>query len=106
MAQSKHTAAHFTFVEECDATALKDLRARLKPVAEAQGAKLSFLPFIVKAVVLALKRHPILNATLDEAANERHSQRISPRASRVSAWVIPTDEELMIARHTRSLIHV
>ncbi len=70
MAQSKHTAAHFTFVEECDATALKALRARLKPAAEAQGVKLSFLPFIVKAVVAALKKHPVLNSALDESTNE------------------------------------
>jgi pyruvate dehydrogenase E2 component (dihydrolipoamide acetyltransferase) len=70
MAQSKATAAHYTFVEECDATALKTLRARLKDAAEAQGAKLSFLPFVVKAVVGALKKHPTLNTTLDEARGE------------------------------------
>ncbi|HEY8086805.1 MAG TPA: dihydrolipoamide acetyltransferase family protein, partial [Polyangiaceae bacterium] len=70
MAQSKHTAAHFTFVEECDVTALKVLRARLKAPAEAAGVKLSFLPFIVKAVVAALKKHPWLNTALDEAAGE------------------------------------
>jgi acetate kinase len=38
------------------------------------------------------------------AANERNGPRISTAASRVSAWVIPTNEELMIARHTRGLI--
>ena len=70
MARSKQTAAHFTFVEECDVTALKDLRARLKPQAEAQGVKLSFLPFIVKAVVSALKKHPTLNSAFDEATQE------------------------------------
>jgi len=70
MAQSKHTAAHFTFVEECDATELKAVRARLKAPAEAQGVKLSFLPFVVKAVVASLKKHPMLNTALDEAANE------------------------------------
>jgi pyruvate dehydrogenase E2 component (dihydrolipoamide acetyltransferase) len=70
MAQSKATAAHYTFVEECDATALKGLRARLKDAAEVQGVKLSFLPFVVKAVVGALKRHPTLNTTLDETRNE------------------------------------
>lgn len=70
MAQSKHTAAHFTFVEECDVTALKGLRARLKPQADTQGVKLTFLPFIVKAVVAALKKHPILNSALDETTNE------------------------------------
>jgi len=70
MAQSKSTAAHYTFVEECDASRLKDLRATLKDAAEAQGAKLSFLPFVVKAVVGALKKHPVLNTTLDETRNE------------------------------------
>jgi pyruvate dehydrogenase E2 component (dihydrolipoamide acetyltransferase) len=70
MATSTTTAAHFTFVEECDVTALKALRARMKPAAEAQGVKLSFLPFIVKAVVCALKRHPVLNSALDETTNE------------------------------------
>ena len=70
MAQSKHTAAHFTFVEECDVTALKALRARLKGPAEAAGVKLSFLPFIVKAVVAALKKHPWLNTARDEATSE------------------------------------
>ncbi len=70
MAQSTRTAAHFTFVEECDVTELKAVRARLKSAAEAAGAKLSFLPFLVKAVVAALKKHPMLNATLDEASDE------------------------------------
>jgi pyruvate dehydrogenase E2 component (dihydrolipoamide acetyltransferase) len=70
MSLSKSTAAHFTFVEECDATELKALRDRLVGPAEAAGAKLSFLPFIVKAVVASLKKHPVLNATLDEAKGE------------------------------------
>lgn len=70
MQQSKNTAAHFTFVEECDASALIALRAKLKPLAEKQGVKLTFLPFVVKAVVAALKRLPVLNSTLDEAAGE------------------------------------
>jgi acetate kinase len=41
-----------------------------------------------------------LGLVLEPAANERHGPRISTASSRVSAWVIPTDEELMIARHT------
>ena len=45
-----------------------------------------------------------LGLELDEAANERHGPRISTRGSRVSAWVVPTDEELMIARHTGRLL--
>jgi pyruvate dehydrogenase E2 component (dihydrolipoamide acetyltransferase) len=70
MALSKSTAAHFTFVEECDATELKAMRARLAAEAQALGAKLTMLPFVVKAVVAALKRHPMLNATLDDATQE------------------------------------
>jgi pyruvate dehydrogenase E2 component (dihydrolipoamide acetyltransferase) len=70
MARSKHTAAHFTFVEECDVSALKGLRARLRPGAEKAGVKLTFLPFFVKAVVAALKRHPTLNAAFDESTQE------------------------------------
>lgn len=70
MGRSKQTAAHFTFVEECDVTALKNLRTRLRPAAEKQGIKLTFLPFIIKAVVAALKLHPSLNSAFDESTNE------------------------------------
>lgn len=70
MGRSKQTAAHFTFVEECDVTAIKDLRARLKPAADKAGVKLSFLPFFVKAVVAALKKHPSLNSAFDESTQE------------------------------------
>jgi len=70
MSRSKHTAAHFTFVEECNASDLRALRERLVGPAQAVGVKLSFLPFIVKAVVAALKKHPMLNTTLDEEKNE------------------------------------
>jgi acetate kinase len=41
---------------------------------------------------------------LDAGANAAHGPRISTADSRASAWVIPTNEELMIARHTRRLI--
>jgi pyruvate dehydrogenase E2 component (dihydrolipoamide acetyltransferase) len=70
MARSKHTAAHFTYVDECDATSLKALRERTRAFAERAGTKLSYLPFIVKASVAALKRHPALNCLVDDAAGE------------------------------------
>ena len=47
-----------------------------------------------------------LGVTLDAAANDRHGPRISTAGSRVSAWVIPTNEELMIARHTGALLGI
>jgi len=45
-----------------------------------------------------------LGVNLDEEANAKGGPRISSSGSRVSAWVIPTDENLMIARHTRYLL--
>ncbi len=70
MARSKRTAAHFTYVDECECTPLIALRERLKPLADAEGVKLSFLPFIIKAVVAALREHPDMNCLVDEAAGE------------------------------------
>ena len=70
MSRSKHSAAHFTYVEEADLTDLVALRARARKRAEERGVKLSYLPFIIKAVVAGLKKYPIVNATLDEAAGE------------------------------------
>lgn len=92
MQTSTQTAAHFTFVEECDVSALKELRARLKPVAEKEGVKLTFLPFIVKAVVAALKKHPILNSALDESKNElvyRKYMNIGIAASTDAGLMVP-----------------
>jgi pyruvate dehydrogenase E2 component (dihydrolipoamide acetyltransferase) len=70
MRLSKHTAAHFTYVEEIDATDLVRLRNSAKGRAEAQGVKLTYMPFLIKAAVAALKEFPLLNASLDEAAQE------------------------------------
>ncbi|BAW02093.1 branched-chain alpha-keto acid dehydrogenase subunit E2 [Thermus thermophilus] len=57
-------------VDEADLTELVALRERLKPEAEAQGVRLTYLPFIVKAVVRALKKFPMLNTSLDEERQE------------------------------------
>ena len=47
-----------------------------------------------------------LGVTLDPAANQKHGPRITTSGSRVSAWVVPTNEELMIARHTGALLGI
>ena len=71
MVKSKFTAPHFTFVEECDTKALTALRARLNERLEARGeAKLSYLPFIAKALVAAFRSYPHLNANMDEGKQE------------------------------------
>jgi pyruvate dehydrogenase E2 component (dihydrolipoamide acetyltransferase) len=72
MVRSKFTAPHYTFVEEMDATELVALRKRLNDALaeEKSGRKLSFLPFIAKALVAALRKFPTLNANFDEAKQE------------------------------------
>jgi pyruvate dehydrogenase E2 component (dihydrolipoamide acetyltransferase) len=67
LVRSKHTAPHATYVEEIDCTELVALRAKLNARG---GDKLSFLPFIIKATVAALKKFPQMNAMLDDAAGE------------------------------------
>jgi pyruvate/2-oxoglutarate dehydrogenase complex dihydrolipoamide acyltransferase (E2) component len=70
MQQSAFTAAHFTFVEECDATEIVALRKRFNDKLQKDEAKFTFLPFIVKAVVAALKQFPLMNGHVDDDAME------------------------------------
>ena len=70
MARSVSTAAHFTYVEEVDATDLVPIRRRAAERAIERGIKLTYLPFIVKAVTLGLVKWPQLNASLDETTQE------------------------------------
>jgi pyruvate dehydrogenase E2 component (dihydrolipoamide acetyltransferase) len=65
MTEAKRTAVHYTFVEEVDATGLVQLR-RTASTALPEGQQITYLPFIIKAVVEGLKRYPLLNSTLDE----------------------------------------
>ncbi len=67
MSLSKHTAAHFTYVEEVDMSEIVKMRASAKEEAASRDVKLTFLPFVIKALIPALKEFPYLNSTLDEA---------------------------------------
>lgn len=70
MRLSKDKAAHFTYVEEADVTNLVKLRAQAKEMGSAHGVKITYLPFVMKAMIAALKKYPILNSTLDENNHE------------------------------------
>ncbi len=70
MARSTRTAAHFTYVEEVDCENLVAARARLKPIAASSGVRLTYLPFIAKATLLALRYFPKMNASMDDEAGE------------------------------------
>ncbi len=97
MVFSKHTAAHFTYVEEIDCTDLVALRERANAKLASQASqttnvtKLSFLPFIVKATANALVKFPQLNATLDDAAGE-----IIQRGHRHIGLATATDAGLIV----------
>lgn len=67
MTRSAFSAPHFTFVEECDVTALINSRKSLNRFVGEQDTKLTFLPFIIKAVCVALRDYPDLNGHVDEA---------------------------------------
>lgn len=57
-------------VDEVNLTKLVEFRARVKGEAQAAGVKLSYLPFIFKAVAVALRKYPSLNSSFDEATGE------------------------------------
>ncbi|MCB9365816.1 MAG: 2-oxo acid dehydrogenase subunit E2 [Calditrichaeota bacterium] len=69
MAQSKYTAPHATSLDEVEVSKLVALRAQKNKELEREGVKLSYLPFIIKAVCVALRKHKKLNATLDMERN-------------------------------------
>jgi pyruvate dehydrogenase E2 component (dihydrolipoamide acetyltransferase) len=70
MVKSVYTAPHVTLMDEIDVSALVALRERTKPLAEKKGVKLTYLPFIVKALVAACRQFPALNAMIDEEKQE------------------------------------
>ncbi|MFC7156009.1 dihydrolipoamide acetyltransferase family protein [Halomarina halobia] len=70
MARSKYTAPHVTHHDEVDVTELVAVRGELKEVAAERGVSLTFMPFVIEAVVAALREFPYLNSTLDEEAEE------------------------------------
>lgn len=69
MLNSKHNAAHVTIVEEVEISELIAIRSNYKQKYAERNAKLTYLPFIVKATVLALKQHRIMNAQMDMENN-------------------------------------
>ena len=68
MQESKRRIPHFTYVEEIDVTELEALRARLNVQWSGQRAKLTVLPFLVRAVVRAVREFPQVNARFDDEA--------------------------------------
>ncbi|MGL4697772.1 dihydrolipoyllysine-residue acetyltransferase [Enterococcus larvae] len=70
MVNSKHTAPHVTLHDEVEVSKLWDHRKKFKDVAAANGTKLTFLPYVVKALTSTVQKFPVLNASIDDAKQE------------------------------------
>lgn len=68
MAESVRRIPHITYVEEIDMTAVEELRAHLNATKSKDQPKLNVLPFIARAIVVALRDQPQINATYDDDA--------------------------------------
>ncbi|MFZ3231332.1 MAG: dihydrolipoyllysine-residue acetyltransferase [Pseudobdellovibrio sp.] len=67
---SKSIIPHFTLMDEVDVTALVALRESLKEYSEKNGTKITYLPFVVKALIATIKEFPMFNASIDDAASQ------------------------------------
>jgi pyruvate dehydrogenase E2 component (dihydrolipoyllysine-residue acetyltransferase) len=70
MAEASRRVADVTIWHDADITELAELRAKENQMIAAPGVKLTYLPFLIKAAVAALKAHPYFNASLDEEAQQ------------------------------------
>ena len=70
MTRSKFTATHFTYVDDIDVTELVKIRGEAKNALKDQGVNITYLPFIMKAIVAAMRQFPMMNSSLDESTNE------------------------------------
>ncbi len=70
MQMAKHVIPHFTLMDEANITDLIELRKTLKPLAEQYGTKITYLPFVMKALIATVREFPMFNASIDDAAQE------------------------------------
>ncbi|WP_102347092.1 dihydrolipoamide acetyltransferase family protein [Bacillus sp. Marseille-P3661] len=92
MVNSKQTAPHVTLMDEVDVTDLVAHRKKFKSVAQEKGIKLTYLPYVVKALVSALKEYPALNTSIDDATQEiihKHYYNIGIAADTEKGLLVP-----------------
>ncbi|MDP4137512.1 MAG: dihydrolipoamide acetyltransferase family protein [Bacillota bacterium] len=92
MVNSKHTAPHVTLMYEVDVTNLVAHRKQFKQVAADQGIKLTYLPYVVKALTSALKKYPVLNTSIDDNTDEviqKHYYNIGIAADTEKGLLVP-----------------
>jgi len=92
MSNSKHTAAHVTLLDEVDVTALVAHRKEFKAIAAERDIKLTYLPYVVKALVATLRKFPQLNTSLDDETEEliqKHYYNIGIAADTDRGLMVP-----------------
>ena len=92
MVDSKQTSPHVTHMDEVIVDELWDHRKKFKEIAAEQGVKLTFLPYVVKAVVSTLKKFPELNTSIDSETMEviqKHYYNVGIAADTERGLVVP-----------------
>ncbi len=92
MVNSKHTSPHVTHIDEIEVDALWAHRKKFKEIAAEQNVKLTFLPYVVKALVSALKKYPELNTSIDNETFEviqKHYYNVGIAADTEKGLVVP-----------------
>lgn len=92
MVNSKHTAPHVTLMDEVDVTNLVAHRKKFKNIAAEEGIKLTYLPYVVKALVSTLRKFKEFNRSLDDATNEiiqKHYYNIGIAADTERGLLVP-----------------
>ena len=96
MMRSTTGTAAVTHIDEVDFTELVALREKAKQVAESRGVKMTFLPFIMKAVIATLRQFPYFNASIDDARQEivlKHYYNIGFAADTPNGLMVPVVKE-------------
>ncbi len=70
MQMAKRIVPHFTLMDEANVTQLIQMRTELKPQAEKMGVKITYLPFVMKALMATVREFPKFNGMIDDAAQE------------------------------------
>ena len=92
MVHSKQTAPHVTLMDEVDVTALVAHRKKFKDIAAEKGVKLTYLPYVVKALISTLREFPEFNRSLDDATQEiiqKHYYNIGIAADTEKGLLVP-----------------
>jgi pyruvate dehydrogenase E2 component (dihydrolipoamide acetyltransferase) len=97
MTRSKFTATHFTYVDDIDVTELAKIRGDAKKAFADQGVNVTYLPFIMKAIVQAMRAFPAMNSSLDETTNElviKHYYNFGIATDTDSGLIVPVIKDV------------